>query len=207
VAKWIARLESAEVPYKLVDLAQIRRLSRATRVPLVADIQRKSLPPKPDGLGYFEYGQLLGVSGIDPMSRTIDDVHIWHLFDDAKTVYKLLCQQITTWAQLRTPVEHGGAGVLGPSPDLPRQARGAATAMQAACEVSRVGWGKLVYRTAHLESGFVSERSIAGRAIVARRLHGDAEALLAALGAKKVANWRSDRPEALREYFASEGYL
>jgi len=207
VAKWIARLESAEVPYKLVDLAQIRRLSRATRVPLVADIQRKSLPPKPDGLGYFEYGQLLGVSGIDPMSRTIDDVHIWHLFDDAKTVYKLLCQQITTWGQLRTLLEHGGAGVLGPSPDLPRQARAAANAIQAACEGYRVGRGKLVDRDALLDSGCVSERFIGELADLAQRLHGDAEALLAALAAKKVANWRCDRTEALREYFECEGYL
>src|SRR5690606_30971750 len=66
---------------------------------------------------------------------------------------------------------------------------------------------KLVDRDALLDSGCVSERFIGELADLAQRLHGEAEALLAALAAKKVANWRCDRTETLREYFESEGYL
>jgi hypothetical protein len=207
VGKWVARLRASAVPHKVIDLAQVRRLAATQSTPLrIASIEVPT-PPAPGGQSYEEYGHALGVPGLDPAAEDLDGLHIWHLLDDAELLYQLLCRNIVTWGQLRTLVEHDGAGLIDAGDAGLNQAATAAEAIGAAYEAWRVGRGKPVDRVALQDSGWVSESFIDELSDLAKRVNADAQAVLDALEQGQVARWRAKNTDGLREHFEENGYL
>jgi hypothetical protein len=207
VGKWVARLEQEGIAYTLHDLAQIRELAAARTNPLKIVRIVKSLPPLPTGLTYDEYGRELGVPGIDPRAETIDGVHLWYLFDDAEILYRLLLKDISTWGQLETLLDRGGAGLIDAGESAFDAARIAARAVAEACRAWRVGRGRPVDRAALLDSNCVTETFIDDVSALALRSKGSAREILDALARGDVKKFRSNKTDDLREFFEAEGFL
>jgi hypothetical protein len=155
-------------------------------------------------LTYAEYGQLLAPPRIDPFADSLGGIHLWHLLDDSQVLFELLSKDIRTLGQLRTLIDHGGAGLI---EGRFESALAAAKAVDAACRAWRVGRTRAIGRTELEESGAVSGVFIDQVAEVARSLNGNAEALIAALGSGQVPRWRGDKTEALRAYLDQAGFL
>lgn len=205
VAKWRARLEQSDVSYKLIDLATIRSENVAQTTPLqITPIQRPQ-PSPPDGRGYTAYGQLLNVPGLNPAANNIANVHLWHLLDDAHQLHRLLCEGICTWGQLRLLQDQGSAGLV--EPVVLQRAASVAKAIETAFDAWRIGRGRPVNRQALLDSGSVTDAFIDAVSELADQLSGDAGQLIDALDDRQVTRWRHDNTEALRGYFAENGYL
>lgn len=207
VGKWKARLRDAGVASKVLDLAEIRGGATHHAEPLDIAIFETAAPSEPNGVSYNEYRTVLGIQPLDPAVETIDGIHLWHVLNDTELLFGLLCKDITTWGQLQTLISHGGAGLVEVKNGTFDRAKAAAKAIRTACEAWQIGRGKPVDRSVLLDSESVSDRFIDEVSALARRLDGDAAALIRALGDRAVSNWRSDNTERLRDYFEEEGYL
>ncbi|MAE67532.1 MAG: hypothetical protein CMJ18_25010 [Phycisphaeraceae bacterium] len=214
VGKWIARLEQAGLPHEIIDLAAARRIEASRSRPLqIVDIDAPP-PPSPDGMSYDDYGRALEVPGLDPMAESADELHLWHLLDDAKLLHRLMEQRITTWRQLRTLLEHDGAKLVETNPSLfeadPSKLDRAgivARAIEAACNQWRESHGQPVDRSALQESHHVSDKFIDEVSALAARVDGDAQRILDALEAGEISRWLKRNTESLRDYFEEHGYL
>ena len=207
IGKWKARLKEVEVPFRIIDLGEIREGNAHQFEPLEIAVFRSPAPPAPAGMSHDEYGQVLGVPPIDPTADSTERVHLWHVLDDPRLIFELLSKDISTWGQLRTLLEHGGAGLVRVRDGAFDRALAAARAIESACEAWKIGRGRPVDRAVLLDSGCVSDRFIDEVTDLAESLDGDGARILGALEARKVSNWRSDNTEKLREYLEDEGYL
>ena len=206
VGKWLAQLGDA-VPHRVFDLAELRRLAGASRAPLpITQVPRPAVAT-PDGLDYLAYGASLAVPPLDPRAARLDGLHLWHLLDDAATLYRLLDLGVTTWAQLQALLDHGGAGVLDSSDALLQRAWPVARAIEAAFEFWQIGKGRPVDRCALEDSDCVSETFIDRVAALNAEGRGDASTLLQGLEAGRVERWRQNNTASLREYFLDQGHL
>lgn len=207
IGKWKARLKEVEVPFRIIDLGVIRRGVTHRTEPLEIAAFRTPDPPNPTSMSYQEYGTVLGVPPIDPTADSIDGVHLWHVLDDPRLIFDLLRKDISTWGQLETLIEHGGAGLVQVRSGAFDRALASARAIEAACEAWKIGRGRPVDRAVLLDSACVSDRFIDEVTDLARKFDGDGTRILRALDEREVGNWRTDNTEKLREYFEDEGYL
>ena len=207
VGKWIARLTESKTPHRVIDLAQVRHLSKAAVSPLQITPVTTLQPPAPDNMSHNQYGQALGVPNINPSVETLDNLHLWHLIEDVTLLHRLLCHQITSWSQLQTLLEHHGAGLAAMSDGQIQQIRAAAKAIEVACSAWRVGRGKQVDCQVLLDSNCVTDSFIGDLRDLAQRMDGDARAIIRALEQGQVSRWRTKNTEGLREYFEENGFL
>ena len=207
ICKWVAQLETSDVAHKVIDLADIRRISAAQAVPLPSPSIEFATVPSPDGMDYESYGRALHVPGLDPIAQTQDNVHLWHLLHDPIDVHQCATQGIVAWGQLRTLKQMSADGSAVRNIGVYERAAVAAKAVEAACEAWRVGRGKPVDRRVLQDSQCVSKTFIDELSDLAREQNGDARAIIAALEDGKVARWRANNTETLREYFETNGYL
>lgn len=207
VGKWVARLQAASVPHKVIDLAHVRRLAATHASPLqIASVERPK-PPAPDGMSYDDYGRALNVPGLDPAVEHLDGLHLWHLIDDVDQLHELLCCRITSWGQLQTLVAHGGADLVNTDAGQFERLAAAAKAVEEACLAWRIGRAKQIDREALLDADCVSDTFVTELAALAKENNGDAEKVLATLAAGEVKYWRTDNTDRLREHFLEHGYL
>jgi hypothetical protein len=207
ICKWVNQLQTSDVPHKVIDLAEVRRISVAEAVPLPPPSIEFSTVPSPDGMDYESYGRVLHVPGPDPSAQTQDNVHLWHLFHDPLELHECASQGIVAWGQLRALKRFSADGSAIGSKGVYERAAVAAKAVEAACEAWRVGRGKPVDRRVLQDSQCVSKAFINELSDLARAENGDAGAIITALEIGKVARWRSNNTQALREYFETSGYL
>jgi hypothetical protein len=207
ICKWIAHLQASDVPHKVIDLAEVKRISVAGAIPLPSPSVAFSKVPSPDGMDYESYGRALHVPGLDPGAPTHDDVHLWHLLQDPLELHECASQGLVAWGQLRTLKKFSADGTAIGSNGVYERAAVAAKAVAAACEACRVGRGKPVDRRVLQDSQCVSRTFIDELSDLAREQNGDAKAILAALEDGKVARWRSSSTQTLREYLETNGYL
>lgn len=207
VGKWVTRLKDAGMDHKVIDLTQVRRLSVANDAPLEIAAIEVSPPPAPEGMNHERYGRVLGVSTINPQVEHIDGLHLWHIVEDVELLHQLLCCQIATWSQLRTLLDHGGAGIIDANDRQRKRILATARAVEAACRAWRIGRGKSVDRSALVDAGCVSDAFIDELTALAKASNGDAENLLSSLEAGDVKYWRAENTERLREYFVEQGFL
>ncbi|MBI2874044.1 MAG: hypothetical protein HYY09_03060 [Firmicutes bacterium] len=224
------------VEWRIIDLAEIRRLQRAEARPLAevavdAKMEAKGRPslkvPAPGDASYAEYARILGVPGIDPRIDEVEGVHLWHLLDDTEVLYELLSLGIQTWGQFQALQSCGGikAWAGGRDTRVPRgtpgdyrlgmdlleeaytQASTAARALEAAIKAWRIGRGRPVDRAVLLQSGLISETFLSRVAALVEKYGGDACEILAALELGELKGFRRQTLEGLREYLEEQGYL
>lgn len=206
-AKWEARLGERGVPFASIDLAAVRHGAKAERQPLPTVPLSPPEPPAPDGRDYFAYGRALDVPAFDPAVDDGDDVHLWHVFDDAQVLYEVLRLDIRTWGQLRRLVERTGPELIPVSDTTWRTVQATARALDAAGHAWRLGRGKPVDRAALEASGQVTDTKLDEVSELAAELDGDAAALVEALENRRVSHWRQAKTEALRTFFEENGHL
>jgi hypothetical protein len=209
VRKWQAVMaDRPDVPFALVDLAQVRGLADWERLP-VAPPQAWPLPavPAPNGHDREAYGQLLNVPGIDLTAADSGYIHLWHLIDEPLALHSLLSLQIETWGQLRTLAEHGGVSTPFASPALIERCRARARVIETLAEAARVGRGRPVDRAALLESGAITTIFIDRATQLTIELNGDAKALLDALEAGQLRSFHTNARLRLQEYLEEYGYI
>jgi hypothetical protein len=207
ISKWAARLESAGVPHKIIDLAEVRRIAIAEARPVPTSKIEISVPPPPDGMDYHEYGRALRVPGLDPTAESQNDVHLWHLLNDPQELHECASKGIVAWGQLRALKQYSADGSVTRTVGAFERAAIAAKAVEAACEAWRVGRGKPVDRRVLQDSQCVSSKFIDELTELATESNGDGRAIIAALENGKVARWRANNTENLRGYFEANGYL
>ena len=209
VGKWRGILaEHPGVPARFIDLTEVRRIARAgavTALPVV-DPPTTSVPA-PGDASYLEYGRALGVPPVD-IHADPGTVHLWHLLDDPERLYRLLSLRVETWGALRNLVEYGGLPVLGEEgAQTYARVEAAARALEAAVTTARIGRGRPVDRAALVASGAISNAFIDRVDDLCRMIGGDAARLLEELEAGRIARFRRDACERLREYLERHGYL
>lgn len=212
VSKWRAALEAAggdEPEWRVIDLAEVRRLEEARRAPRRDWRPPAREVPAPGGLGREAYGERLGVPGLDPRGEP-GGVHLWYLVEEVEVLHGLLTRGVERWGQLEALLEDAGIDPFGEGPEGAR--RRAWAAARARClRVLFRGWrggrGRPVDRGALAASGAVSERFLDEVSELAQRCRGEAGAVLAGLEGGEVKGFRRDKLDQLAEYLREESYL
>lgn len=207
VGKWRGILETRpEIPARIIDLAETRRLARAQEEPLrIVDPPTRPIPA-PGDASHEEYGRSLGVPPLNPWMDP-GASHLWYLVEDCHALYRLLCLGIETWGALRCLVENGGGALLGDDLELFERVRAAARALEAAIDAVRTGRGRPVDRAVLHASGAVSARFLNEVANLCAECRGDAVLLIEALAANRVPRFQKKQLEALQQYLQQNGYL
>lgn len=206
VAKWTGALKEQDaVPYRVVDLAEVRELAeRSIEIPKVSlEVKRIPLPGE---MTRNQYGEVLGVPPVDPR-RNVQSVHIWHLFDDNAVVYNLLASGVSRWGQVPQFIDHGGGELFENAQQQLAKATAMARAISIMCVTWKVGRGRPVDSVALAESGAVSSTFMDGMCELVESVHGDAGSLVAALGDHRLPRFRDQNKDKLIEYLEREGYL
>jgi uncharacterized protein YhaN len=208
VAKWVSILSDCDdVPHKIANLAEIRGLADIERLPSLPIIATPSPEvPAPNGMSHKAYGDAIGVPGIDPWAD-VGGLHLWYLTSDTDALFHLLEQRVTTWGQLQTLIEYGGADLLARFPSIYRLAEARAKIIKVALDGWRASHGKSVDRAVLLNSGAITPIFIDSVSQLTTTLGGDAAALIEKLEAHEVKGLRSTSIEQLRTYFSDHGYL
>ncbi len=205
VAKWVARLDQEQMDYKRFDLAEVRGLAASQAYPLHAAAVEVPAPPAPGGMSYEDYGRRLGVPGINPESVSADDLHLWHLLDDADVLHDLLSKGISRWGQLRTLMDHGAPHLLSSIDEANARAR--AKVIERACECRQIGRPVQVDRRVLDDSGAITPTFFERVSDLSVRMNGDAAAIIDALERGDVPRFREDNILRLRDYFEEHGHL
>ncbi len=199
--------EAGDVPHRLVDLQQVRRLSEAESSEELPRLPPPAVPVQPPGdRSYEEYGRALEIPLIDPR-RPIGAVHVWHLLDDTHQLHRLLVQGIQRWGPLKHMLARGGAPLLGEDPGAQQRVEAAARAIHAVCEDWRVGRGRPVDRQALVDSAAVTPKPLPRVAEIAAEVNGDARALLLRLETARVSGLGPVGIQRARERLEKHGYL
>jgi uncharacterized protein YhaN len=209
VRKWQAVMAlHPELPFRFLDLAEIRNMADSERVPHVEHVEWADITiPEPNGLSHAGYRDLLRVPGLDPHAASDGAIHLWHLIDDTHTLHRLLTLHIETWGQLRAMAELGGAELLEDQQQLMQRCRARAAVIREASACYRTGKGRRVDRAAILSSGVITDTFLKPVSELAASLDGDPLALLAALEAGQVRSFRTNAREALERYFEEQGFI
>lgn len=204
VAKWTSALSEQEVPWKVVDLAQVRGKAVIENRPLPRQTAEPVSVPRPQpGESPEDWARRVGIPAPDPRAP-VEDVHLWHVVRDPEKTAKWMERGLTRWGNLRILVESGALDVEGETVRGWRVRAAGLAARHAAWHRGRprpITAGDLV------ASGAVSETFLDGMAGLLEEVQGDASALLAALDAGKLARWRQNKTEELREWLESNGLL
>jgi len=191
------------------DLAEIRRLAVAATV---RELTVTPLPelPRPQGLDPEQYGELLGVSALDPR-RGADAQHLlFVLWDDLDCLHRLLEAQVRTVGQWRELSRQGlGANCAGDE-EQARRLDARAALFEAFCRAWCEGRGRSVDREAIQQSGAVSDRFLEPVLRIEESCAGDARALLEALrsrGSESLRGFRAAKIEELERFLAEGGWL
>ena len=208
VAKWRRFLDSCDdVPYRLVDLAEVRNFSESERIPTIEyERPEVSAVPSPNGVDWLSYGQRLSVPRPDPDGKP-GDCHLWHLIDDLPTLYRLLKNGINKWGQLRTLVSYDRVDGLSSDSETYRRAEATARLLESAIRNWKIGRGKPVDRKALLDSGAVSSTFIDRLSNLAAEHAGDGKSIIGSLEDGTVAGFRSDKRVSLQEHLIAHGYI
>ena len=190
----------------ILDLPSLRGADRRwdAAAPTVDD-PRTAPPPPAEGEDPAAYAELLGVPSIDPWR--LGAAHPFHLLRDRLDLLRrLLTLRIEDLGALEALLADASLRdrVLGPEAALLDLRVRAARAW---AEAWRTGRGRPVDVTVLANSGAVSDVFLERVAALAAELAGDGDALIAALEAKRVANFRGTAREELAAYLREHGYI
>ncbi|WP_421621641.1 hypothetical protein [Alkalilimnicola ehrlichii] len=189
-----------------IELAQLRGTGSA-----LSD-QALQLPeaepvPAPDGHTAESYARALQVPGIDPW-RPAGEIHLFHLLRDRlDTLHRLLRDyRVHHSGELQRLLEDPALKHHLPA-ELREQLSRRVQLAHHWLQAWRQGRGRPVTRAVLEASGAVSDTFMPRVAELNDAHHGDARALLEALGAGEVSGFRRAKLEELESYLEAEGHL
>jgi hypothetical protein len=190
----------------VLDLPRLRGVQRRWDADAAPADDPWADPPAPsEGEAPETYAATLGVPAIDPWR--LPATHPFHLLRDRlDLVHRLLALRIMDLGALEALLADPALRdrVLGPDAALLDVRVRAARAW---AEAWRTGRGRPVDVTVLAASGAVSDTFLERVAALAAELDGDGAALIAALEAKRVTNFRASARDELAAYLREHGYL
>jgi hypothetical protein len=200
IEKWAARMQQSGVDCRVVHLAEVRRLASSQARPA-----RRSLPPvralpSPDGLTREQYGESLGVPGIDWMEEDLDSLHLWYVIPDTHVLHRQLSAGIESLGQLERLARSSESASVRAGYE---QSRGRAMGFRAAASAWRIGRGTCVGAEVLDDRTVVSETFRQRVAECLRETGGDARAFLGSV--KALKGFRKD--VELEAWLVERGYL
>ncbi len=208
VAKWTRVLENQpELPHRVIDLAEVRRLKNPVEVPPLEEItvDVREVPP-PDGATYGQYGDRLAVPPFHPR-RGAESAHLWYLVTDVDQLHQLLVRGIKRWGPLKTLLEDPRAEQFMRRPSDRDHLRENAAALEEFTECWMIGRGRQVDREALEKSGAVTENFIEEVSALTERVEGRAEEIIQGLREGEVSGFRTQKANELENYFREQNYL
>ena len=213
VAKWKVRLEDTGVPFRHLDLDEIRGRERVATLPPTLEGPPTRTIPAPLGDDRETYGRRLAeaglLPGVDPWAPSADGLHLWHLMDDVSTLHRLLTEGVHHWGGLLRMGEAvpGFLADCGVGPEVLELLGARARAVERASELWRIGRARSVNREVLSRAQGVSDVFLDRVVELAAECGGDGAELMARLDAGELARWRQSSSEQLREWLETEGYL
>lgn len=204
VTKWIHCLDQSGLSYQTFDLESIRLKSTQKRLPRKESVSPKRRIPRPDGLSYEDYGNLLQVPGINPWDSA-GEVHLWYLIEEPKILFHFLELGISNLGQFETFNRNVKSDLV--ENKALSKVKQKAEVLKASLRLWRAGRGKPVDRSVLLDSGAVSSTFINQVSELVHQSKGDAGTTLSSLRDKAVAGWRDSKTRELEEYFYKNNYL
>mgnify|MGYP000353015795 CR=1 FL=1 len=187
------RLAGADAPAGVVDAA-------ALALPAAEAV------PDPGDLDAAAYAARLGVPPIDPW-RAADAIHVLHLLrDDLPGVATLLRGGVTTLG-IADGVDRSAGLTAWLGPERAETLRDRIVAARAWLPAWTLHRARPLDADVLAASGAVSETFFDAVAELVRDVRGDGAALLAALEAKAVPGFRTQKREELAHYLREGGYL
>ncbi len=209
VAKWRRMIqEHGDVEAGEIDLAQVRGMPETERMSLLFGLETTSRMPPPEPLPketHTQYGERLEVPGLD-LQRPLESAHIWHFFDSAALVHRLLRLGVSEWGPLENLRRSGGLTSFAEEREELELAGAKARMLQAVKDAWSVGRGRPVSRE-DLEEAGVTESFIKDVNELSEKLGGDSKRLLEALENKEVPRFRQATIDSMREHFLQTGHL
>jgi uncharacterized protein YhaN len=209
IGKWQTVLgEEATSSLTIIDLLHCRQLAQAQtpHFPVTAPPQ----VPAPGQASRAEYGRLLGIGPLDPRAEHTGQIHLWHLLEDPRVLYRALCHGISSWGQLESLLNHAPQVVpdmLQTEPAVLERAAALARTIGEASRLWRLGRGRPVDGELLRNSGILSERFQDPVCQLADTCDGDAQSLLAAMEQGAVPRLRRDTCQKLGEFLIDTGHL
>lgn len=217
VQKWHAALAAraergADVPWRDVDLAVVRRLA-----PL--QVPARIPAPRPDRTlpahalrSHAAFGAATRVPPVDPARTPVARWPLWYLTDDVPLLHATWRLGVECWGELAGYREAGGrVSVPGRSAQEHTAALDALSHVAELAEqlhaLSAVGIGRPVNRRVLRDAGVVTPAFLDLVVAQAERVHGDAGELLAALATGAVPRFGSSKVEQLRSVLVAGGWL
>jgi hypothetical protein len=206
LVKWMSRLETQHA----VDwcVRGIQDGAAADGPAMDWPAQRPETPP-PAGMDHSAYGRTLHVPPFDPWADGVGGVHLWYLVDDVEALHQLLAMGISRWGQLEALASAATDAALpgGILEAVVDEARAAA----ALCDRFRLLWrrgrGRPVDRAALAESGAISDTFMEPVATLCQEVDGQGQALIDALGERRVPRFQAAKTEELRAFLQAGGFL
>jgi hypothetical protein len=204
VEKWEVRLKEAGVPYRVIDMAEVRRMEARKRRPLPPPLPSQPRFPPPGGLGHREYGEALAVPGVNWFEVELGSLHVWHVIDDPALLHEVLCSGVESLGQLDRLGPFAGDTAVGRAFRLSRTA---ACAYRTAGDEWRKGRGKPLTLDAVHNADGVSD---VFRDRIWQRVEAagcDAHVFMQQLREDRPPRWRDDSTELLEAWLRANGYL
>jgi len=162
--------------------------------------------PETEGKSYQDYGKLIGADAFDPLLHEPEQIHLWYLFEDSKTLYNCLKKNIVYWGQLKSFIDNGGQ-VEGLDDNQFNLINEKVKLLERFVELYRIGRPKPIDRQVLEQSGAVSESFIDKVADKLYKLNGNPVKLLQTLKNSEVPGFRQTKIDELEQYLEYQGYI
>ncbi|MEQ9104108.1 MAG: AAA family ATPase [Rhodothermales bacterium] len=218
LSKWTERISQhggfSDGDWTRIDLADVRNLEAARRSPLPAPREpvERDLPA-PGHHSHADYLRVLGVPGLEPLTRAPGQEHIGHVVEDTQQLYALLRARVDTvhaWETLdgtHSPMASLDADNAAEAHAFRAGVRARIAVLKDAVDLWRRGRGRPVDRSVLEASGAVSATHMESATDLARRVGGEASRVLAGLEAGEVSRFHKAKITELRDWLLDHDYL
>ncbi len=161
--------------------------------------------PPPGGKSHEQYGAVLEVPTVDPLTTEADRLHPWYLTEETELINECLRNGLLTWRQIRLFLDHGGK----PAADREQidKMKEAADLARKALELWREGRPRPLtpsaLRDCNAITGAYTERADA----LAQKVRYDPVRFLAKVEQGALQRFREDKKAELRNWLDENGYL
>ena len=162
--------------------------------------------PAPNGKSHEQYGRELGVPAFNPLTHTVEQLHLWYLTEDTRLLYNCLSMGIARWGQLKNFTESNGRieGLDESTLDHIRQKAAVAEHFR---ELYRQGRPVPLTREVLEASGAVSDNFMEAVVKKMKELNYMPDKLVQALKNKQVPRFLENKADELEKYLYDQGYL